>query len=719
MCDKTLRDNTMTKAALPTAAAGAPERWRLASREPHAQESLRDSASEQVNSKPCFCASTSEHKTISVEVKSGSQINLIKKSAADYFGLDVVDDFEFSEYLLDDDVLLSSLVDQTQIVGLTCFIFLFEGYELLFDGVVVRDDYLVDTPVDVVGGAPFMEQNDISVRPSKKQIMFGEHATCSYGSPSPWDLDSSLACLHGMEEVNDGDSRWLTSDSQHDCGEDLGECEMNVTGCNEDDSRWLTSDSQHDCGEDLTGECEMNVTGCNEDDTRWLTSDSQHDCEDLRGECEMNVTGSNEDDTRWLTSDSQHDCGEDLTGECEMNVTGSNEDDSRMVTSDGQHDCGEDLRGIHEMNVTGCNEDLIDGGDEIMDENGKDFDEEYAVNVDYRKGIEDAKEVITDCVKCNQGLNENDTRSQPLVLLDFAAVYIPADVEIGVLQSPLPGVDFSPRSSMAVKSSLQAAVLDTDSQFLGSEDHSSSIDYDTSMLLDAATVMSDIMPVDGCVDSNQTMDDTCRSFLDSCWSSHNDGTTHFKEAQTDSQIPDCTGSSHTGRDKMTFTPPAPCPSYGNSDSGSSTLPVTPPLQQMYRMIAEMPRYPAHETVPTGRLDNCPNLASWPLAGSQLSRSPWTDIAPHIRPPDQPRSNSPTPMEHVPIQISLTMGSTVLVSWPTGFTARPLQRPWPIQMTMYAASSSTIYVPGPFGLLHLQTVSRCSSVSQPARLIIQG
>ena len=55
---------------------------------------------------------------------------------------------------------------------------------MCFDGFVIEDDVglvLDDMHVDILAGAPFMEQNDISVRPSKHRITFGDREVFTYG----------------------------------------------------------------------------------------------------------------------------------------------------------------------------------------------------------------------------------------------------------------------------------------------------------------------------------------------------------------------------------------------------------------------------------------------------------------------------------------------------------------------------------------------------------
>ena len=136
--------------------------------------------STQPKSTPGFPAVVrgNHERVLQVELHSGSPVNLIKESIAEAFGFDiVVDDFGYHDYIDADE----SFVLPPDIVGLTCFTLFHDGYELWYDGFVVADHVLaLKEHADVFVGAPFMEQNDVSVRPSKQEIMFGDDYIFSY-----------------------------------------------------------------------------------------------------------------------------------------------------------------------------------------------------------------------------------------------------------------------------------------------------------------------------------------------------------------------------------------------------------------------------------------------------------------------------------------------------------------------------------------------------------
>ena len=80
-------------------------------------------------------------------------------------------------------LLSHSFVFPSGIVGLSCFTLVHKEYELWFDGFVIADDVdlVMDMHVEILAGAPFMEQNDVAVGPSKHRITFGDSEVFTYG----------------------------------------------------------------------------------------------------------------------------------------------------------------------------------------------------------------------------------------------------------------------------------------------------------------------------------------------------------------------------------------------------------------------------------------------------------------------------------------------------------------------------------------------------------
>ena len=63
-----------------------------------------------------------------------------------------------------------------QILGETRLTFSRDGHELFFEGLVVKN-----LDKDILAGIPFMQKNDISIRPAKYQIRIGNDSTYTYG----------------------------------------------------------------------------------------------------------------------------------------------------------------------------------------------------------------------------------------------------------------------------------------------------------------------------------------------------------------------------------------------------------------------------------------------------------------------------------------------------------------------------------------------------------
>ena len=67
-----------------------------------------------------------------------------------------------------------------RVIGETRFRFTRDSTTFMFEGLVVED-----LDVDVLAGIPFMEVNDVSVRPSKREIIISDNIVYTYGSVPP------------------------------------------------------------------------------------------------------------------------------------------------------------------------------------------------------------------------------------------------------------------------------------------------------------------------------------------------------------------------------------------------------------------------------------------------------------------------------------------------------------------------------------------------------
>ena len=120
-----------------------------------------------------FCG----HQVVRVTVDSGATGNMIKTSTVQSIH-GVINPSSQSAHQADG----SSPLD---VVGETKLTFTREDKEFTFEGLVIDN-----LDVDILAGTPFMEQNDVSVRPAKRQVCIGDDIVIPYGSRTK-PLDSS------------------------------------------------------------------------------------------------------------------------------------------------------------------------------------------------------------------------------------------------------------------------------------------------------------------------------------------------------------------------------------------------------------------------------------------------------------------------------------------------------------------------------------------------
>lgn len=115
------------------------------------------------------------HHTARVTIDSGATGNMIRLSTATALGVDIQTSSQ-SAHQADGSSPL-------KVVGETRMTVSRQDQEFTFDGLVVEN-----LDVDILAGIPFMEANDVSIRPSKRLIMLGNGDTFTYGSvDSPGD----------------------------------------------------------------------------------------------------------------------------------------------------------------------------------------------------------------------------------------------------------------------------------------------------------------------------------------------------------------------------------------------------------------------------------------------------------------------------------------------------------------------------------------------------
>ena len=110
-----------------------------------------------------------KHHPIRVTIDSGATGNMIRASTAERLGVKVSSSSQ-SAHQADG---ASPLI----VVGETRFTVYHNNRPFKFEGLVVEN-----LDVDILGGTPFMETNDISIRPAKRSIIFSDGEVYTYGS---------------------------------------------------------------------------------------------------------------------------------------------------------------------------------------------------------------------------------------------------------------------------------------------------------------------------------------------------------------------------------------------------------------------------------------------------------------------------------------------------------------------------------------------------------
>ena len=128
-----------------------------------------------------------------VSLSSGSEINMIRESVIDMFDCEVIID-QYASWCKNTQAYAHN------IIGFTEFWMAYNGLQLWFEGLVVEE-----LDVDVVAGMPFMEDNDIIVRPSKQLVTFCDGSTFHYGVQVTNTVDAP------------GEARFTRREDQKDC----------------------------------------------------------------------------------------------------------------------------------------------------------------------------------------------------------------------------------------------------------------------------------------------------------------------------------------------------------------------------------------------------------------------------------------------------------------------------------------------------------------------
>ena len=112
------------------------------------------------------------HRVVRVTIDSGATRNMIRHSSAKHLGCPIISSAQ--------SVQKADGSSQLQVVGELRTTFTRDNTDFTFEGLVVED-----LDVEVLAGTPFMEANDVAVRPAKREVLLGNGSFYTYGSKSP------------------------------------------------------------------------------------------------------------------------------------------------------------------------------------------------------------------------------------------------------------------------------------------------------------------------------------------------------------------------------------------------------------------------------------------------------------------------------------------------------------------------------------------------------
>ena len=112
------------------------------------------------------------HRVVLVTIDSGATGNMIRHSTAKHLGCPIISSAQ--------SVQRADGSSRLQVVGEIRKSFTRDNTDFTFEGLVVED-----LDVEVLAGAPFMEANDVAVRPAKREVLLGNGSVYTYGSRAP------------------------------------------------------------------------------------------------------------------------------------------------------------------------------------------------------------------------------------------------------------------------------------------------------------------------------------------------------------------------------------------------------------------------------------------------------------------------------------------------------------------------------------------------------
>ena len=136
-----------------------------------------------------------DNHTTHVTIDSGATSNMIRAFTAKRLGAHITESSR-SAHQADGSSPLT-------IVGETRLTLTRENRDFLFEGLVVDN-----LNVDILAGIPFMAENDIAIRPAKRQISLGDGSTVIYGSPKEPPSRNAIRRAHVLHAPSASTTVW-------------------------------------------------------------------------------------------------------------------------------------------------------------------------------------------------------------------------------------------------------------------------------------------------------------------------------------------------------------------------------------------------------------------------------------------------------------------------------------------------------------------------------
>ena len=136
------------------------------------------------------------HQVACLTIDSGPTGSMIRLSTAKMLGVKIEKSSQFAHQ--------ADGLSPLKVVGETKFIVVRDKRDCVFEGLVVEQ-----LDVDILAGIPFMEINDITVRPAKHQVILGDGTTYAYGSCKDKTTQHTVRRTHVIHAPSISSTVWL------------------------------------------------------------------------------------------------------------------------------------------------------------------------------------------------------------------------------------------------------------------------------------------------------------------------------------------------------------------------------------------------------------------------------------------------------------------------------------------------------------------------------